>query len=103
MHMVHEIGEAISLVFSIIGYVIILRHYMKHRDIFLIFVAYNLLFIGTLATVLEAYFLAETMNLLEHSLGSAMAGIAFALVAYKSNQKNVQIQNYTRSKMRSRK
>lgn len=101
--MAFEIGEIISLAIALIGYVILSFQYKTNKNLFTLFVAYTLLLIGTITTVVEGYYLASSLNFIEHLLGSAAAGIAFMIVAWVSGKSISDTKTNVNNKMVGRK
>ena len=95
-----EIGEVISLIIAVIGYLVLLIEFKRNRNLLHIFLAYTFLLVGTVTTVAEGFYLPDILNFVEHSVGSALAGLAFGATAYLANKKISEIQKTVRNMIR---
>ena len=101
-HLVFEIGEAVSLLIGLIGYVILLIEFKRNGKLLHLFLAYTFLLIGAISTVAEDFFLGNIFNLLEHTVGMALAGVAFGVTVFLANKKIVALETNVNKKLRSR-
>ena len=100
---VFETGEVVSLVIALIGYFILLIEFKNHKNLLHLFVAYSLLLVGAIATVVETVYLPDVFNLVEHLAGRALVGIAFGLMAFLAYKKVVGIEKSTKIKIGGKK
>lgn len=103
IYMVYETGEIVSLVIALIGYFILLTEFRKNKNLLHLFLAYTFLLVGAIATVVEGFYLRTISNYIEHSVGMALAGLAFGLTAFLAHKKIVTIDKSVKEKMRLRK
>ncbi len=78
-----EANEVITLIIVLFGYFSVVTCYRDKPSTKWFLAGYTLLIIGMLATNLEAFVFPEIMNLIEHGIGVAGAGIVFLYWAYK--------------------
>lgn len=94
-----EANELIVLIFGLLGFIPVIREYIHNKRFSLMLVSYTVLFLGLLATVLEALFWGPFLNGVEHFVGIFVAGICFMLVAKKNNQGLKSITEQTEKKL----
>ena len=75
-----EPSEIVLPIVALIGLVPVVIQYRKESKWFA--VGYAFLIVATLSTNLEALFLGDVLNFVEHSLGLMGAGIAFLAAGY---------------------
>ncbi|MBI2005610.1 MAG: hypothetical protein HYS80_02505, partial [Candidatus Aenigmarchaeota archaeon] len=63
--------------------------------------AYTFLLIGAISTVAESFYFSAIFNHIEHIVGSALAGIAFAITTFLAHKKIVELEGNVRRKIRS--
>lgn len=72
--------EIAALLVVLCGIVPLTVHYRRRSKWFVL--AYGFIVVGAVATNLEALFLEEFFNIVEHGVGLMGAGVAFAAAAY---------------------
>ncbi|MBI2084230.1 MAG: hypothetical protein HYT70_01270 [Candidatus Aenigmarchaeota archaeon] len=99
-HLGFEIGEVFSLFIILVGYVIIIIEFVNHKNLLHLFLAYTFLLVGSIATVVESFYLADIMNLVEHVIGMAAAGIAFGITSFLAYRKITALDSGIKRKLR---
>ena len=100
-HLGFETGEAVSLFVALIGYLILLIEFKHQKNLLHLFLAYTLVLIGSISTVVESFYFSAIFNHIEHIIGSALAGIAFAVTTFLAHKKIVGLEGNVRRKIRS--
>ena len=98
-HLGFEIGEGFSLIVAFIGYIILITEFSRNKNMLHLFLAYTLLFVGTIATVAESFYLENIFNLVEHVIGMAGAGIVFGITAFIAHKKITSLDSGVKRKL----
>lgn len=80
-----EPGELVLVTIALVGLIPVALRYTDDAKWFT--VGYCCLVVGAIATNLEALFLGDLLNLVEHGVGLMGSGIAFAYATYDRRQR----------------
>jgi len=80
-----EPGELVVLTVALLGLVPVLLRYTDESKWFT--VGYGCLVVGAVATNVEALFLGDFFNFVEHGVGLMGSGLAFAYAVYNRRQR----------------
>lgn len=78
-----EVAEVFIFVLVAAGYLPVLRAYARERQYRWLLAGYTALLVGRALTVLEELVAVPGLNVLEHAIGMALAGVLLAIHGYQ--------------------